>query len=218
MGDIIIVSSEAMLPDGVDRHLRSSLLDLSTRCDESTEEWFRTELRAGSQTPIGAEILAAIAAGAEDIYIIPIVSMTYGSQFDPEIPGAVLNFADGGYIASEDPQPMKFTVKLFHELGHAVQWITRRDWFTAKSSRELFRRDGYFREIEADNLVRHEWPLCRQLNLPARMHYEDFFQSREEAFARWEVTSAGAIRLQSAIRGFLARKKLAEMKRRQGLL
>ena len=79
-----------------------------------------------------------------------------------------------GYFASGKPKfdkkmPVTYPpeITLLHELGHAKQFIEG-GWFGA---------DGPARDvadIEADNLKRHENPVCKDYGLLQRLNYTDF--------------------------------------------
>lgn len=219
MGRIIIVGSEDDCPKAVDKPIRRSvcqLRDLGGPNKQTNDEFFGQLLQVGGNTTIGAAILATIANGNQDVYIVPIVSYFFGSHFEPEVPGVIFNFGTNGYIASADPQPMRASVMLFHELGHFCQWLLRRQWFEANSQKSSV-VDGYFPVIEADNLVCHEWPMCRELGVPSRMHYTDFFNNKEDALKRFTETTKAATTIQSVIRGRTARLGYLKMLAEQGV-
>jgi hypothetical protein len=92
-------------------------------------------------------------------------------------PGGYFN-TKGANISGEWPSGKpKFDMKLavtyppeitlLHELGHAKQFIEG-GWFGA---------DGPIRDVadvEADNLKRHENPVCKEYGLLQRVNYTDF--------------------------------------------
>lgn len=219
MGKIIIVSSEDECPRSVDKHIRRAIIqpkDHPQLPNETSDEYFGSLLQIGGQTPTGTSILSAIRDGTDDIYIVPILSADEDSHFDPEIPAVVYNFATAGFIASADPQPMRAAIMLYHELGHVRQWIQRRQWFLANSTRQS-RVDGYFKVIENDNLVVHEWPMCKELGEPSRMSYTDFFNNKEDALKRFTETTKAATTMQAIIRGRNARIAYAKQLAQQGI-
>jgi hypothetical protein len=72
---------------------------------------------------------------------------------------------------------MPANLVLFHELGHVKQYFTS-DYargLMGKSSfvSKMTGRDSDIFAYEADNLRRHEHPMCREMLLPLRAHYKD---------------------------------------------
>ena len=61
-------------------------------------------------------------------------------------------------------------IVLFHELGHAAQWITKENWYNDERAKGV-NASGYFAAIEEDNLVKNERPICRDLGYPVRESY-----------------------------------------------
>ena len=219
MGRIIIVSSEDDCPKSIEKHIRREIVqpkDIPKFFNETSEVYFNTLMQIGGNTTVGAKILAAIHDSNTDIYVIPIFSYHTDSQFDPEIPAVIYNFGTTGFIASAEPKPMRATIMFFHELGHCRQWIQRRDWFTANSTKQS-KVDGYFKAIEGDNLVVHEWPMCKELGEPSRMSYTDFFNNKEDALTRFTETTKAATTLQAIIRGRNARVAYTQMLSKQGI-
>jgi len=212
MGNLIIPNVAPASNKKTLRRIAGDFLDMRQHSDETNEEWVQTEIRNGAATTAGAEIIAAIAAGAEDIYVYLVGGYFETSRFDPDIPMIVLNLAKGGFLPAQDPQVMKPTIKLFHELGHAAQWITRRDWFTASTARSDANREPYYVEIEKDNLERHERPMCIQLGQPYRLHYDDVFNDAGEAQQRWNSMNTAATTIQAHLRGYQARQRFQAMK------
>ncbi len=176
----------------------------------SNDEFFGELLRIGEGTATGQSILGTIRDPQQhiDIPIAPILSYTYSTGFVPDVPGVVFNFGTGGYFPSADPKPVRATILLFHELGHAVQWIQDRGWCERQMS--VRSRGGFNEVIERDNLVRHEWPLCKELGHPTRMRYTDMFDSPAEAKERFDTTTQAATIIQSAVRGFLVRRSMTK--------
>jgi hypothetical protein len=195
----LIYCTKATLPPTLKDKFASIACNLDALgFSEDNATFFGECVRIGGLTPIGAQIMASIANGAHDIPIVPVVSYhdATGSQFLPKIPCVIINVLDFGstFVPAENPVAMRPTVILFHELGHAVQWLTRRPWFDAAS----------VDDVEADNLVLHEQPLCQALQQPIRMHYLDTYGSAEKAKERWVQMNNAAAVIQRAIRGYLA--------------
>jgi hypothetical protein len=69
------------------------------------------------------------------------------------------------------------SVVLFHELGHAVQWKTRQKWYE-KQVDKGFNSQGFFEEMERDNLSKVEWPMCQELGIHIRRNYLDLEHRR----------------------------------------
>ncbi len=219
MGRIIIVSSGDECPQGIERHIRDAVIqprDIPNFFNETNEEYFGELMRIGGNTVTGASILSAIADGGPDVYVIPIFSWTQDSYFDPDIPAVVYNFGTVGFIASADAKAMRPTIMFFHELGHVKQWLLRRQWFVANSTKQS-KVDGYFKAIEDDNLVVHEWPMCKELGEPSRMCYTDFFNNKEDALKRFTETTKAATTMQAIIRGRTARRAYVQMLANQGI-
>jgi len=64
---------------------------------------------------------------------------------------------------------------LLHELGHAKQYIEHPDWFTKeKSGGDAIPGTKSTKDIESDNLERHERPVAKDLGLKVRQSYEDY--------------------------------------------
>jgi hypothetical protein len=69
-------------------------------------------------------------------------------------------------------------ISLAHELGHAEQYVNKKDWLLAvfklrnDESLDENERIAAMQEYEKDNLERNEWPICREHNLPIREKYE----------------------------------------------
>ncbi|OGF23492.1 MAG: hypothetical protein A2V63_05570 [Candidatus Eisenbacteria bacterium RBG_19FT_COMBO_70_11] len=85
---------------------------------------------------------------------------------------------------------------LYHELGHAKQFLEdpaafKRMEHDADTSGAL-KRDGYYANIENDNLKRHEWPICDDIQFPRRGSYTDFcpmgdFIKKKRANLNWNL-------------------------------
>ena len=69
------------------------------------------------------------------------------------------------------------SVVLFHELGHAVQWKTRQQW-DAKQIDKGMNSQGFFEDLERDNLSKVEWPMCQELGVHVRRNYLDLEHRR----------------------------------------
>jgi hypothetical protein len=200
MGKLIYATAKTV-PETLKNKFASIACDFNDLgAKETNAEYFGECVRVGSQTSIGAQILSNIASGGPDIAIVPVVSEfeATSSQFLPKVPCVIINILDFGntFVPDANPVLMRPTVLLFHELGHASQWLTRRGWFDGAS----------LDQIERDNLVRHEQPLCRALGEPIRMHYLDTYDSADKAKERWVQMNAAATTIQRAARAFLARK------------
>jgi hypothetical protein len=211
MGHLIIPNVAPASKEKTLRRIADEFLDVS-RSGETNEEWVRAGIKVGAATTAGAEIMAAIAAGEEDIYVYLVGGYFETSRFDPDIPMIVLNLAKRGFVPAQDPQAMRSTIMLFHELGHAAQWITRRDWFTASTAQSDANRQPYYVEIEKDNLERYERPMCIQLGEPYRWHYDDMFNDAGEAQQRWNKMNTAATTIQAQLRGYQARQRFQAMK------
>jgi hypothetical protein len=61
-------------------------------------------------------------------------------------------------------------VVLIHELGHAVQYIEDSKRFSTSQEEGTMSTE----QIEADNLKRHENPVCIEMGLLQRVKYNDF--------------------------------------------
>ncbi|MDA1265810.1 MAG: hypothetical protein O2816_12080 [Planctomycetota bacterium] len=216
MGRLIIIENSSDIPDPMDdkewRSLCRAFVTIKETfgVDETNTQWFQAELRLGQQLATGARIIAAIESCPEDILLIPIVSQTHLSQFEPDVPAVVLNCADivlkNNFIPGDDPQQMHHRVLLFHELGHAAQWATRREWFQGSAQRSKAAKEPYHREIEQDNLTRHEVPFSQEMGLPYRRRYEDLCKDAESASARWaEIKIEAATVIQRAWRDHRAK-------------
>ncbi len=65
-------------------------------------------------------------------------------------------------------------IVLLHELGHAKQYIENPDWFSSQGAGGIVRPGSKTtNEIEADNLKRHEVPVCKEYGLAQRQNYAD---------------------------------------------
>lgn len=69
-------------------------------------------------------------------------------------------------------------VCLFHELGHAKQWLENKVWY--ESAVQIRDKMGVAYQVEYDNLQKHEDPLLREMGLPIRKRYE-FYVSEARA-------------------------------------
>ena len=69
------------------------------------------------------------------------------------------------------------SVVLFHELGHAVQWKTRRQWYDKQIDNGL-NSQGFFEGLERDNLSKVEWPMCQESGVHIRRNYLDLEHRR----------------------------------------
>jgi hypothetical protein len=58
-------------------------------------------------------------------------------------------------------------VVLFHELGHVVQYLTDKPQFVS------WLRAHDLNALEADNLRKHEWPMCTEFGLGKRSNYHE---------------------------------------------
>lgn len=63
------------------------------------------------------------------------------------------------------------SIVLFHELGHAVQWISRNTWYNAQIEKGM--KNGYFEDLEKENLKDVEWPMCKEMGVDTRRDYLD---------------------------------------------
>lgn len=79
-------------------------------------------------------------------------------------------------------------ITLIHELGHAKQYIETPGWFGSRGPNGDVAGSKEVKEIEADNLKRHENPVCKEWGLPQRVNYGDF-----EGFRHVPVAVARAI-------------------------
>ena len=62
------------------------------------------------------------------------------------------------------------SIVLIHELGHAKQYIEDKTLFCTKTTPARESTDF----VEADNLKRHENPVCKDMGLLQRVKYNDF--------------------------------------------
>jgi hypothetical protein len=65
-------------------------------------------------------------------------------------------------------------ITLLHELGHAKQYIENPAWFGSNGPSGQLAGSKETKEIEADNLKRHENPVCKEYGLLQRVNYGDF--------------------------------------------
>jgi hypothetical protein len=66
-------------------------------------------------------------------------------------------------------------ITLLHELGHFRQYIEDATRFASRGpTGEIVEGKMAVKDIEADNLRRHENPVCKELGLPQRLQYSDF--------------------------------------------
>ncbi|MGA3400411.1 MAG: hypothetical protein ABSC95_14420 [Acetobacteraceae bacterium] len=66
-------------------------------------------------------------------------------------------------------------IVLIHELGHAKQYIENPGWFASQGGGgAVVAGSKTTAEIEADNLRRHEHPVCKDYGLLQRQNYTDF--------------------------------------------
>jgi hypothetical protein len=65
-------------------------------------------------------------------------------------------------------------ISLIHEIGHMKQYIEDPDQFAKKVQGLNVDGNKGTAEIEADNLRRHENPICKELGLLQRVKYNDF--------------------------------------------
>lgn len=81
-------------------------------------------------------------------------------------------------------------VSLYHELGHAMQNVQNPEWYEemtkkyidfkiksdagGKDASDYGKKKKFYQlEIEHQNMSHHEIPICRELGLPFRTHYDD---------------------------------------------
>lgn len=215
MAKIIIANKASQVPDcdEEDWHwVKRAFIQFGDvpQVEQDNQEWFTHELQRGKKTTTGAAIIAAIESGDRDVYIVPISSGFIGSQFEPAASAVVYDVMDGpGFLPAEKPSRMSPTVKLFHELGHAAQYATRKEWFEASAAASHKNRQKYFVEIERDNLVRHEWPISKELGEPTRFHYDDIHSTAKAAAKSLEASNAAALTIQRLWR---ANKQLQHLK------
>ena len=68
-------------------------------------------------------------------------------------------------------------IVLLHEIGHAKQYIENPGWFGSQGiGGAIVAGSKTTIEIQADNLRRHEVPVCKEYGLPQRQNYNDFIQ------------------------------------------
>ena len=210
MGKLIVPNSK---PKDAPKPIPNTFFDLSSVSDETNEEWVNVEVGIGSKTAPGAAIMSAIEAGDEDIHVFLVASPYGDSHFDPDFPMVVLNMAKPHFFPhkrdpeAERPQTVTPTILLFHELGHAAQWITRRAWFMESSAKSNRAKEPYFVEIEKDNLERHERPMCIELGHPCRWHYDDIFNDEAEAQQCWDKRKTAALTILNVWRDRKAKRK-----------
>jgi hypothetical protein len=73
-------------------------------------------------------------------------------------------------------------IVLLHEIGHAKQFIENPGWFSSMGpDRAITSGSKSVAEIEADNLRRHEHPVCREYGLAQRQNYVDFLNFNDVA-------------------------------------
>ncbi len=199
MGQLIIPNAA---PKDLDKDLWRDFLEIAEVPqipDDNNEAWVRTEVQIGAATAVGASIMAAVAQSDVDIHVILTASHFQESRFEPEAPAVVLNLMKVNYLPSAEPAPMKPTVLLFHELGHAAQWITRRDWFMQSKAASDAAREDYYVEIEKDNLERHERPMCMELGVPCRWHYDDIYNNEGAAQQRWNKMKTAVMTIEKYV-------------------
>lgn len=80
-------------------------------------------------------------------------------------------------------------IVLLHEIGHAKQYIENPSWFGKKGvDQAIIEGSKTVVEIEADNLRRHEHPVCQEYGLKQRQNYTDF-----EGFNNIAVPTVGRL-------------------------
>lgn len=96
-----------------------------------------------------------------------------GSYYMREEKVVVLNARDNFYVAADETSyEIPLALVLYHELGHAHQYIV--DGMSGDVATD---------KIEHDNIVRFEWPMCDVAGLPRRKHYN----------RHWGATRLGAV-------------------------
>jgi hypothetical protein len=66
-------------------------------------------------------------------------------------------------------------ITLIHELGHFKQWIEDPGIFASRGTDgAITHGHTAVKDLEADNLKRHEVPVCKEMGLRQRQNYADF--------------------------------------------
>jgi len=107
---------------------------------------------------------------------------------------------------------------LFHELGHVKQY------YESGGEAGWNKKLGDVAAIEADNLKRHENPICRDLKLPIRAHYKHMsfgFTNLLQMYASDTkkpalIREPNVARLKARNDGLLKQAKANELKQKEG--
>lgn len=156
-----------------------NLLDLALRTPE--ELWVIGDItQTGDQ---GGAAYAAIPQGQSFVHVMiwdPNAELKYDAAAKwvpkPYKPGyGTLKLTDRDAPKGTLPSHML----LMHELGHFEQFLNKRDWYLNILTRQSQATGEEFTacqgDIEADNFLRNEWPICNELGIPKRQTYWDDF-------------------------------------------
>jgi hypothetical protein len=78
-------------------------------------------------------------------------------------------------------------IALLHEIGHAVQWIKKTDWYISKVSTAMgggSDSQAAKLAVENDNIETHETPVARELKEGVRKDYNDALAGAQLAEAK----------------------------------
>ena len=128
------------------------------------------------------QVLVAEVAGAfgpyspEWAFLGPCIVWDAGGVFKTK--GAeITGYRDSGapkYAGAKRTVTYPPEITLLHELGHALQYIENPGWFGSNGPGGPVAGSKETKDIEADNLKRHENPVCREYGLLQRINYSDF--------------------------------------------
>jgi hypothetical protein len=175
-GDVVVVHA---LSDSQAKYntLKTNLCSKSTRAKEIFE------LLEGRPEVIGVFINGGDESMTSEYYPPGFASDIFRvpSQFTGGL--VILDVGRSIYVTypkTDRRGPLPLDISLAHELGHAEQFFTKRDWFmhhfsVVNSLDSSVGSDVRKREkliIEDDNLARNERVICEQYGLPTRNHYD----------------------------------------------
>ncbi len=121
----------------------------------------------------------------------PCIVWTPGKSFNTRGADITGYRASGSPMISGKKEMVEYPpeIVLVHELGHAKQYIENAGWFASKGEGGVVEAGSKTTaEIEADNLRRHEHPVCKDYGLKQRQNYTDF-----EGFNNIPVPSGGRL-------------------------
>ncbi len=184
----------------IDNKADAAKMDLDPFFDGTAVREVKKLFEKGNKYKTCKKILDTLEKAKETIYILPAKEV--GTVFMNHNNVATVNLsqdvslASGNEVVKVDP-----LILVFHELGHAAQWVTRKQWFEESMRKSEQANEKFYKEIEDDNLKQYEYPLCKEMSQPQRFRYE-YFVSASEALRQIKAAKT----IQTAVRGKLLGK------------